>query len=79
MDRRHANSGQAGFKLVQNLLIPERLMGYVIGKGRENINRIATKTGVFLNVRGNEFYIKAKTERDEKLAVREIKALAVCI
>ena len=54
-------------------------MGHVIGKGRENINRIATDTGVSLKVRDNKFYIKAETEKDEKLAVREIKALAVCV
>lgn len=77
-DHQDRNSSPAGFKLVQDLFLPETLMGHVIGKGRENINRIATNTGVSLKVRDNKFYIKAETEKDEKLAVREIKALA-CI
>ena len=54
-------------------------MGHVIGKGRQNLDTIETKTGVTLKVYGGKFYIKAKSEKSEKLAVREIKASAVSI
>ncbi|XP_015755830.1 PREDICTED: uncharacterized protein LOC107335338 isoform X5 [Acropora digitifera] len=67
-----------GFKLVQNLVVPEESIGHVIGKCRENFNTIETTTGVSLKVRNNEFYIKAASEKTEKLAVRKIKELA-CI
>ena len=54
-------------------------MGHVIGKGRQNLNTIETKTGVTLKVCRGKFQIKAKSEKSKKLAVREIKALAVSI
>ena len=54
-------------------------MGVVIGKGRENLNTIETKTGVTLKVHDGKLYIKAESEKSEKLAVREIKALVVGI
>ena len=54
-------------------------MGHVIGKGRENLNTIETKTGVNFKVRDGKLYIKAESKKSEKLAVREIKALAVGI
>ncbi|XP_044174207.1 uncharacterized protein LOC114958012 [Acropora millepora] len=67
-------SKRAGFKLVQNL--PVGMMGHVIGKGGQNLKTIETKTGVTLKVYGSKLYIKAKSEKSEKLAVREIKVLA---
>ena len=51
----------------------------MIGKCRENFNTVETTTGVSLKVRNNEFYIKAESEKTEKLAVRKIKELAVGI
>ena len=54
-------------------------MGHVIGKGGQNLNTIETKTGVTLKVYDDKLYIKAKSEKSEKLAVREIKVLAVSI
>ena len=65
--------------MVQNLLLPVGMVGYVIGKGRQNLNNIETKTGVTLTFRDSQLYIKAESERSEKLAVREIKVLAVSI
>lgn len=59
--------------------IPEALLGIVIGKDRQNLNTIETKTGVNLKVWDRELYIKAESEKSEKQAVREIKALAVSI
>ena len=53
------------------------MMGHVIGKGGQNLKTIETKTGVTLKVYGSKLYIKAKSEKSEKLAVREIKVLAV--
>lgn len=70
------SSNRVGLKKLQNLLIPERLISRVIGKGRENLNMIQTKTEVTLRVINNEFYIKAPTEEAEKLAVREIREIA---
>ena len=64
---------------MENLLIPKELWGHVIGKCRENFNNIETKTGVTFKVCDSELYIKAESEKSEKLAVREIKALAVGI
>ena len=54
-------------------------MGTVIGKGHQNYNTIKTMTGVTLELCGTKLYIKAECERSEKLAVREIKKLAVGI
>ena len=51
----------------------------MIGKGRHNLNTIETKTGVTLKVYDDKLYIKAESEKSEKLAVREIRALAVSI
>ena len=66
--------------MLQNLLIPERLMGHVIGKGHENLNAIQTKTGVALKVIDSKLHINSTaSEREEKLAVREIRELVVCI
>ena len=61
------------------MVVPEESIGHVIGKCRENFNTIETTTGVSLKVRNNEFYIKAESEKTEKLAVRKIKELAVGI
>ena len=55
------------------------MMGHVIGKGGQNLKTIETKTGVTLKVYDDKLYIKAKSEKSEKLAVREIKVLAVSI
>ena len=52
-------------------------MGSVIGKDRENLNTIETKTGVTLKVHKSKLYIKAESEKSKKQAVREIKVLAV--
>ena len=65
--------------MVQNLLLPVGMVGYVIGKGRQNLNTIETKAEVTLKFRDSQLYIKAESERSEKLAVREIKASAVSI
>lgn len=65
--------------MVQSLVIPEESIGHVIGKCRENFNTIETTTGVSLKVRDNKFYIKAESEKSEKLAVRKIRELAVGI
>ena len=55
-------------------------MGHVIGQGRKNLNTIQTKTGVALKVIDNKLHINAEaTEREEKLAVREIRELVVCM
>ena len=51
----------------------------MIGKCRENFNTIETTTGVSLKVHDNKFYIKAESEKSEKLAVRKIRELAVGI
>jgi len=72
-----SSSNRGGFKMVRNLMIPEHVMGNVIGKGRENLNTIETKAGVSLKVIDNKLHIKGATEKQHKLAVREIKALAV--
>ncbi|XP_015754358.1 PREDICTED: uncharacterized protein LOC107334005 isoform X2 [Acropora digitifera] len=69
-------SKRAGFKLVQNILLPVGMMGHVIGKGRQNLNTIETKTEVTLKVWDGKLYIKAENKKSEKLAVREIKVLA---
>ena len=65
--------------MVQNFLLPVGMMGHVIGKGRQNLNTIETKTEVTLNVWDGKLYIKAESEKSEKLAVREIRALGVSI
>ena len=49
----------------------------MIGKGHQNLNTIETKNGVTLKVCNSKLYIKAESEESEKLAVREIKSLAV--
>ncbi|XP_067034568.1 uncharacterized protein [Acropora muricata] len=69
-------SKKAGFRLVQNILLPVGMMGHVIGKGRQNLNTIETKTEVTLKVWDGKLYIKAENKKSEKLAVREIKVLA---
>ena len=51
-------------------------MGQVIGKGREKLSNIETKTGVALKVIENNLYIKGSTEQEKKVA-REIKAIVV--
>lgn len=71
-----SSSNRGGFKMLRNLMVPEHLMGHVIGKGRENLNTIETKAGVSLKVIDNKLHIKGATEKQQKLAVREIKALA---
>ena len=65
--------------MVQNILLPVGMMGHVIGKGRQNLNTIETKTEVTLKVWDGKLYIKAENKKSEKLAVREIKVLAVSI
>ena len=54
-------------------------MGTVIGKGHQNLNTIETMTGVTFKLCGTKLYIKAESEKSEKLAVREIKKFAVGI
>ena len=56
--------------------IPQRFMGQVIGKGREKLSNIETKSGVALKVIENNLYIKGSTEQ-EKNVIREIKAIVV--
>ena len=58
------------------MVIPERFMGLVIGKGREKLTNIETKTGVALKVIESDLYIKGSTEQEKKV-IREIKAITV--
>ncbi len=51
-------------------------MGQVIGKGREKLNNIETKTGAALKVIDDSLYIKGSIEKEKK-ALREIKAIVV--
>ena len=51
-------------------------MGQVIGKGRERLSNIETKTGVALKVIDNNLYIKGSSEQEKKVT-REIKAIVV--
>ena len=56
--------------------IPQRFMGQVIGKGRETLSNIETKTGVTMKVIANNLYIKGSSEQEKKVT-REIKAIVV--
>ena len=56
------------------MVIPERFMGLVIGKGREKLTNIETKTGVALKVIESDLYIKGSAEQEKKV-IREIKAI----
>ena len=51
-------------------------MGSVIGKGREKLNNIKTKTGVALKVIDNSLYFIGSAEKEKK-AIREIKDIVV--
>ena len=51
-------------------------MGFVIGKGREKLNNIETKTGVALKVIDNSLYFTGSAEQEKK-AIREIKDIVV--
>ena len=53
-------------------------MGFVIGKGREKLNNIETKTGVALKVIDNSLYFIGSAEKEKK-AIREIKAVVVSV
>ena len=56
------------------MVIPERFMGLVIGKGREKLTNIETKIGVALKVIESDLYIKGSAEQEKKV-IREIKAI----
>ncbi|XP_020632537.1 uncharacterized protein LOC110069365 [Orbicella faveolata] len=71
--REERNSSQGGFRKL-DMVIPERFMGQVIGKGREKLSNIETNTGVALKVIDNNLYIKGSAEKEKK-AIREIKAI----
>ena len=58
------------------MVIPERFMGLVIGKGREKLTNIETKIGVALKVIESDLYIKGSAEQEKKV-IREIKAITV--
>ena len=58
------------------MVIPERFIGLVIGKGRDKLSNIEAKTGVALKVIENNLYIKGSTEQEKKV-IREIKAITV--
>ena len=59
--------------------IPEKCMGTVIGKNRENLNKIEQKTGATLMVRGrNGLYVKRSPD-SQKRAIREIKEQVVSL
>ena len=47
-------------------------MGFVIGKGREKLNNIETKTDALLKVIDNNLYFIGSAEQEKK-AIREIK------
>ena len=54
-------------------------MGTVIGKNRENLNKIEQKTGATLIVHGwNGLYVKGSPE-SQKRAIREIKEQVVSL
>ena len=58
------------------MVIPESFMRHVIGKGREKLSNIETKTGVALKVIANNMCIKGSAEKEKKV-IREIKAIVV--
>ena len=58
------------------MVIPQRFMRHVVGKGREKLSNIETKTGVALKVIDNNMCIKGSTEKEKKV-IREIKAIVV--
>ena len=59
--------------------IPEKYMGTVIGKNRENLNKIEQKTGATLMVRGwNGLHVK-RSPKSQKRAIREIKEQVVSL
>ena len=59
-----------------DVVIPENLMGQVIGKGREKLSNIETKTGVALKVIDNNLYIRGSAEKEKKV-IRIIKGIVV--
>ena len=48
------------------MVIPERFMGLVIGKGREKLTNIETKTGVALKVIESDFYKRKESHKRNK-------------
>ncbi|PFX17738.1 uncharacterized protein LOC111340449 [Stylophora pistillata] len=62
---------KGGFKKL-NVTIPEKFMGFVIGKGRENLNNIETRTGVALKVIDNHLHFKGSTKQEKKV-IREVR------
>ena len=73
--REEGSSTQGGFRKL-DMEIPQRFMGQVIGKGREKLSNIETKSGVALKVIESDLYIKGSTEQEKKV-IREIKAITV--
>ncbi|XP_022803029.1 uncharacterized protein LOC111340448 isoform X1 [Stylophora pistillata] len=67
-----AHDKRGGFKKL-DVKIPEKFMGFVIGRGREKLNDIETRTGVALKVIDNHLHIKGSTEQEKKV-IREVKA-----
>lgn len=67
-----AHDKKGGFKKL-DVKIPEHFIGFVIGKGREKLNDIESRTGVALKVIDNHLYFKGSTEQGKK-AIREVKA-----
>lgn len=64
-----AHDKRGGFKKL-DVKIPEKFMGFVIGRGREKLNDIETRTGVALKVIDNHLHIKGSTEQEKKSDTR---------
>ncbi|CAH3144164.1 unnamed protein product [Porites lobata] len=73
MSHREGRPRGGGFEMLQNLMVPQHLIGQVLGKGGEKLRAIETKIGVSIKIIGNNFHIKGADKKEEKLARREIQ------
>lgn len=79
MSHREGRPRRGGFEMLQNLMVPQHLIGQVLGKGGEKLRAIETKIGVSIKIIHNNFHIKGADKKEEKLARREIQESVVCI
>lgn len=79
MSHREGRPRRGGFEMLQNLMVPQHLIGQVLGKGGEKLRAIETKIGVSIKIIGNNFHIKGADKKEEKLARREIQESVVRI
>lgn len=79
MSHREGRPRQGGFEMLQNLMVPQHLIGQVLGKGGEKLRAIETKIGVSIKIIDNNFHIKGASKKEEKLARREINESVVRI